>query len=56
MKFCDMLCKYAKLPSDNMDGSGSCQTFIAIFCEKKECIVFKNAPCNEKELENEDKL
>jgi len=50
MKFCDLLCKYAKWPDDLMDGSGTCRTFVAVFCVKKNMTVYKNAMCEEKEL------
>jgi len=49
-KFCDMLCKYAKWPDESMDGSGTCRTFIAVWCDKKKQTVFKNCRCGEKEL------
>jgi hypothetical protein len=48
MKFCDMLCKYAEAAEPNTDGSGSCRTFIGIYCKKKEQIIFKNLPCEVK--------
>ncbi|KKN60608.1 hypothetical protein LCGC14_0530480 [marine sediment metagenome] len=49
MKFCDMMCKYAKQPNGSMDGAGICRTFVAVFCTKKNRTVFKNARCEEKE-------
>jgi hypothetical protein len=49
MKFCDMMCKYAKITGGKNDGAG-CRTFVAIFCEKKKRTVFKNDACNDKEL------
>jgi hypothetical protein len=50
MKFCDLNCRYADWPEDEaLDGSGSCRTFQGIYCEKKERVVHKNAPCPEKE-------
>ena len=49
MKFCDMLCKHADQADPKSDGSGSCRTFIGIYCKKKEQIVFKNSPCKDKE-------
>jgi len=49
MKFCDMTCKHARWPKDEgLNGSGSCRTFQALFCEKKQRTVHKNAPCEEK--------
>lgn len=50
MEFCDLKCKHADFPlEDSVDGSGSCQTFIAIYCHLKEQYVLKNIPCKEKE-------
>jgi hypothetical protein len=50
LKFCDLTCKYARWPEDeDLNGSGSCRTFQALFCEKKQRTVHKNAPCAEKE-------
>lgn len=47
--FCDLLCKYAEVPKEEgLDGSGSCRTFIALYCKKKKSIVPKNMPCNKK--------
>jgi hypothetical protein len=49
MKFCDLNCRYATWPKDEaMDGAGSCRTFQAVFCEKRERLVHKNAPCSDK--------
>jgi hypothetical protein len=54
MQFCDLRCKFADWPKDDaLDGSGSCKTFQAIFCLKKDRIVHKNAPCIEKENKNQ---
>ena len=50
MEFCDLHCRHARWPDqDAVDGSGSCRTFQAVYCEKKGRIVHKNAPCTEKE-------
>ena len=49
MKFCDMMCKYAKFGGGKNDGAG-CRTNVAIYCEKKKQTVFKNCMCPEKEL------
>jgi hypothetical protein len=51
MKYCDTKCKYGDWPKDLMDGSKSCRSFIAIWCNKKKEIVYKNAPCIYKEEE-----
>ena len=49
IKFCDLQCKYAEFPkTDDVDGSRSCRTFIALYCKKKRSLVHKNLPCNEK--------
>jgi hypothetical protein len=50
VEFCDLKCRYASRPkAQALDGSGSCRTFDALFCEKKNRLVHKNAPCPEKE-------
>ena len=49
MDFCDLECKYASFPNeDAVDGSGSCRTFIALYCKKKRSYVHKNLPCPDK--------
>ncbi len=49
MKFCDLNCGYAAWPEeDSLDGSGSCRTFQAVYCKKKDQHVHKNMPCHEK--------
>jgi hypothetical protein len=48
MKFCDLKCEYADWPKELSDGSKSCRTFIGLWCQLKEKIVHKNAPCAEK--------
>jgi hypothetical protein len=56
MDFCDMNCVHARWPDrDGLDGSSSCRTFQAIFCEKKDRPVHKNAPCHIKEKRNKTK-
>ncbi len=46
IKFCDLRCPHASLPKhDDIDGSGSCRTFSAIYCELLKEYVTKNAPC-----------
>ena len=48
--FCDLTCVNARWPEHGaLDGSGSCRTFQALYCEKKERHVHKNMPCHEKE-------
>ncbi|MFO7459500.1 MAG: hypothetical protein R6X07_02680 [Desulfatiglandales bacterium] len=55
MKFCDLTCKHARWPREEaLDGSGSCRTFQAVFCEKTQRTVHKNAPCREKEVRSQD--
>lgn len=49
MEFCDFNCVYAEWPEGGgLDGSGSCRTFQAIHCRKKDRHVHKNMPCAEK--------
>jgi hypothetical protein len=51
--FCDLLCKYAETPKEEgIDGSGSCHTFIALYCTKKKSLVHKNMLCKDKVLKN----
>ncbi|MBN2030972.1 hypothetical protein JW824_12100 [bacterium] len=46
IRFCDFSCKYASFPKEEgIDGSGSCRTFSAVWCEKLQEYVTKNAPC-----------
>lgn len=46
IKFCDLRCEYAEFPKeDAIDGSGTCRTFLALWCRKLEKYVTKNAPC-----------
>ncbi|NOX87803.1 MAG: hypothetical protein GXO77_02175 [Calditrichaeota bacterium] len=46
IKFCDLRCEYAEFPKDDaIDGSGTCRTFLALWCKKLEKHVTKNAPC-----------
>jgi len=48
MEFCDLKCRYAEWPKkEAVDGSGSCHTFQALYCNKKLQLVHKNAPCQE---------
>jgi hypothetical protein len=50
MEFCDLNCRYARWPVDKaVDGSESCRTFQAVYCEKRNRLVHKNARCPEKE-------
>lgn len=45
--FCDTKCEYAKFPKDEaIDGAKSCRTFSALWCEKLDQYVVKNAPCS----------
>jgi hypothetical protein len=49
MEFCDLNCRYARWPEERaVDGAESCRTFQAVFCEKRNRLVHKNAPCSEK--------
>jgi len=44
--FCDLRCPHADFArEDNIDGSNSCRTFVAIWCNLLEEHVSKNAPC-----------
>jgi hypothetical protein len=49
--FCDLMCVHARLPKEQgIDGSGSCRTFIAVYCRLKKSFVPKNAACGEKRV------
>jgi hypothetical protein len=49
MKFCDLACRHASFPkADAVDGSGSCRTFVALYCSRKKMLVHKNMPCDDK--------
>lgn len=45
MKYCDLTCEYARWPDKLADGSKTCRTFIALYCEKLEMLVDKNGMC-----------
>ncbi len=48
-QFCDLACDYAEMPKEtDIDGSGSCRTFIALYCRRKKTLVHKNQPCSKK--------
>jgi len=48
MQFCDLKCVHASAPKEDMDGSRSCMTFTAIWCELYKKHVMKSQPCGEK--------
>lgn len=53
MKFCDLRCIYASLPKkEAIDGSGTCRTFVALYCSLKARHVEKNAICMNKEVKD----
>jgi hypothetical protein len=46
IKFCDLHCEFASFPQeDAIDGSGTCRTFLALWCKQLDKYVTKNAPC-----------
>ena len=46
IKFCDLRCEHASFPDKtDLDGSGTCRTFLAIKCKELDKYVTKNAPC-----------
>ncbi len=46
IKFCDLRCEFADFPKEEaIDGSGTCRTFLALWCNKLNKHVTKNAPC-----------
>ncbi len=49
--YCDLMCRYAEVPKGAaLDGSGSCRTFIAMYCTRRNSLVPKNLPCKEKQV------
>ncbi len=49
MKYCDLSCQYAEFPQELADGSGTCMTFIALYCNILKKLVDKNSPCQVKD-------
>ena len=49
MTFCDLKCRHASWPDKLADGSNSCRTFVGLWCALKKKLVYKNAPCPDKE-------
>ncbi len=47
--FCDLKCVYASAPREEMDGSRSCMTFTAIWCDLHQRHVMKSQPCSRRE-------
>ena len=48
--FCDLQCRYAEFPKEEaIDGSGSCRTFVGLYCTLKKMLVAKNKVCIAKE-------
>jgi len=44
--WCDLTCPEADWPEEEaLDGSGSCRTFLALYCKKHQRITAKNGPC-----------
>jgi len=55
--FCDLRCQYAEFPkSDAIDGSGSCRTFVGLYCALKKSLVMKNRICDSKVYRKENTL
>ena len=51
LNFCDLMCKYAEHPKETaVDGAGSCRTFVALYCNLKKSLVYKNMSCGLKVL------
>jgi hypothetical protein len=46
IKFCDLRCEQAEFPKEKaIDGSGTCRTFMALWCKQLNKYVTKNSPC-----------
>jgi hypothetical protein len=55
MDFCDLRCQYAEFPkTDAIDGSGSCRTFVGLYCTLKKTLVMKNKICDLKVFRKEN--
>ncbi|MBD3167273.1 hypothetical protein GF324_11785 [bacterium] len=46
LKWCTMSCPHANWPRDNVDGSRSCRTFNAVWCDLLRQHVTRNTPCS----------
>lgn len=45
-RWCDLNCPHASWPEEGaVDGSGTCRTFLALYCSRLRRYVSKNAPC-----------
>ncbi len=53
MKWCDLTCQHASWP-DSKDLSGACRTFQALWCNKLQRAVHKNAACQAGYAEHEE--
>ncbi|MEN8149432.1 MAG: hypothetical protein ABFS86_06390 [Planctomycetota bacterium] len=52
-RWCDLSCPHAEFPKEEgLDGSGSCRTFLALWCAHLGEIVTKNAPCEARRRPN----
>jgi hypothetical protein len=46
LKWCDPRCEHASFPKEEaIDGSKSCQTYLALYCNVLKEYVTRNAPC-----------
>jgi hypothetical protein len=46
VKWCDLSCEHASFPrTEAVDGSGSCRTFVALYCARLNKLVHKHGPC-----------
>ncbi|MBT3691310.1 hypothetical protein HOG16_03670 [Candidatus Woesearchaeota archaeon] len=55
-KYCMPSCKYASFPKMGTDGSMSCRTFQALWCNKLEKTVTKNSLCKAGLLEGKEEI
>lgn len=50
LKWCDFRCEHSDFAKEEaLDGSRSCRTFQAVWCEKLKKHVLKNSMCTVKE-------
>ncbi|MDP8206863.1 MAG: hypothetical protein P9L92_09390 [Candidatus Electryonea clarkiae] len=45
LKWCTRSCEHADWPHENVDGSRSCRTFNALWCNALKEHVTQNSPC-----------
>lgn len=52
--YCDLTCKYADFPKQDLGASRSCRTFDVLYCSLLEQNVLKNSKCQARENDKQD--